>query len=84
MNESLSQPHQVPFEGVPQGSVINWTFIFHNVHCSIGNVINAHSLGRMIYTDDTQIYFVLDEAERSLLIPNDGKCINDIKLWLCQ
>ena len=34
------------------------------------NVINAHSLGRMIYADDTQIYIVLDETERSSLIPN--------------
>ena len=45
------------------------------------DVINAHSLGRMIYADDTQVYIILDEAERSSLIPKIEKCISDIKLW---
>ena len=43
-------------------------------------IINAHSLGRMIYADDTEVYIILDEAERSLLIPKIEKCISDIKL----
>ena len=35
----------------------------------------------MIYADDTQVYIILDEAERSSLIPKIEKCISDIKLW---
>ena len=45
------------------------------------NVINVHSLGRMIYANDTHVHIVLGEAERSSRIPNVEKCINDIKLW---
>ena len=45
------------------------------------DVMNARSLGRMIYADDTQVYIILDKAERSSLIPKIDICISDIKLW---
>ena len=51
VNDALSQPH-TPLEGVPQGSVIG-PLSFTMYTAPLENVINAHSLGRMIYADDT-------------------------------
>ena len=40
------------------------------------DVINAQSLGRMIYSDDAQVFIVIDRAERSSLIQNIENCIS--------
>ena len=79
VNNSLSEPH-MPLEGVPQGSVIG-PLSFTMYTAPLEDIINAHGLGRMIYADDTQVFIILDEAERSSLIPNLENCISDIKLW---
>ena len=75
LSVTLSQPH-TPLERVPQGSVIG-PFSFTMYTALLEDVINAHSLGRMIYAIDTQVYIILDEAEHSSL----KKCISEIKLW---
>ena len=49
---------------------------------ALEDVINAHSLGRLIYADDTQDHIILDEAEWSSVI-SDLKLLstaNDLKL----
>ena len=67
-------------EGFPQGSVLGpLSYTMHTA--PLEDIINAHGCGRMIYADDTQVYIVLEEDERSSLIPNLEKCISDIKLW---
>ena len=35
----------------------------------------------MVYADDTQVYIILNESDRALVMPNLEKCIHDIKLW---
>jgi hypothetical protein len=45
------------------------------------DVIYAHGFSKMIYADDTQIYVVLNESDRSSIMPKLENCINDIKMW---
>ena len=80
LSMTLYLNHVLLLSGVPQGSVIG-PLSFPMYTAPLEDVINAHSLGRMIYADDTQVYIILDEAERSSLIPKIEKCISDIKLW---
>ena len=79
VNNSLSQPH-TSLEGVPQGSVIG-PLSFTMYTAPLEDFINAHSLGRIIYADDTKVYIILDEAKRSSLIPKIEKYISGIKVW---
>ena len=77
------------------GSVLTWfSTYFHNrsvdplsftmYTAPLEDIIHAHGLGRMIYADDTQVYFVLDDdSDRALLtcIPKIERCVDDIKCW---
>ena len=79
INDTLSKPHN-PQEGVPQGSVIG-PLSFTMYTAPLEDVISKHDLGKMVYADDTQIYIILDDNDRSLFIPRLEKCIVDIKQW---
>ena len=63
---------------VTRSTALNGPLSFTLYTAPLEDIINAHSLGRMIYADDKQVFIVLDIAKHSSLIPNIEKCISDI------
>ena len=79
-NDSLSK-HHVPLECVREGSVID-LLSFTLYTAPLEDIIKARSFGRMIYTDDTQVYVILkNDSDSSSIITKLERCINDIKVW---
>lgn len=73
--------HHAPLEGVTQGSVIG-PLLFTLYTAPLGDIIEAHGLGRMVYMQlNSQIYVVLKRDSDHSVITKPERYFNDIKAW---
>ena len=78
---SNSESKNIPVDyGVPQGSVIG-PLVFALFAAPLQDIITNHGIQCMTYADDTQIYILLKNNERSSAIHRLQSCVSDIKLW---
>ena len=48
----------------------------------VEDIIEAHGFGRMIYSDDMQVYVILkNDSDCTSIITTLERCISDIKAW---
>ena len=77
---STSKPFPLPWD-VPQESVIGpLFFILYSV--PLGQIINSHrGVQHVIYADDTQMYLIMRQSDRSESIERLKDCVQDVKTW---
>ena len=69
--------------GAPQGSVLG-PQLFTMYISPVEDIITAHNLETMTYTDDTQTYVIFKQSDVFSVLTNLEKCIADVKAWMIQ
>ena len=78
----LSEARKLKF-GVPQGSVLGPIF-FSLYTTPLSKVISKHPDVKFhFYADDTQLFIHLKHKNAKIAFDRLGKCLEDVKLWLC-
>ena len=78
----LSEARKLKF-GVPQGSVLG-PILFSLYTTSLSKVISKHPDVKFhLYADDTQLFIHLTHKNAEIAFDRLGKCLEDVKLWLC-
>ena len=79
INDTQSSELPVSF-GVPQGSVLG-PLLFSLFFAPLEEIIAAHGLNCMIYSDDTQLYVSLNPKSREHVLSSIDLCTKDIMAW---
>ena len=78
----LSEARKLKF-GVPQGSVLG-PILFSLYTTPLNKVISRHPDVKFhFYADDTQLFIHLKHKNAKIAFDRLGKCLEDVKLWLC-
>ena len=78
----LSETRKLKF-GVPQGSVLG-PFLFSLYTTPLSKVISKHPDVKFhFYANDTQLFIHLTHKNAKIAFNRLGKCLEDVKLWLC-
>ena len=78
----LSEARKLKF-GVPQGSVLG-PILFSLYTTTFSKVISKHpDVKFYFYADDTQLFIQLIHKNAKFAFDRLGKCLEDVKLWLC-
>ena len=78
----LSEARKLKF-GVPQGSVLG-PILFSLYTTPLSKVISKHPDAKFhFYADDTQLFIHLKHKNAKIAFDRLGKCLEDVKLWLC-
>ena len=78
----LSEARKLKF-GVPQGSVLG-PILFSLYTTPLSKVISKHPDVKFhFYADDTQLFIHLKHKNAKIAFDRLGKCLEDVKLWLC-
>ena len=78
----LSETSKLKF-GIPQGSVLG-PFLFLLYTTPLSKVISKHTDVKFHFcADDTQLFIHLTHKNAKIAFDWLGKCLEDVKLWLC-
>ena len=78
LDKFSSQPRRLSC-GVPQGSIFG-PVLFSLYISPLEDVIMAHSLNAMMYTDDSQLY-IMSQSNHATALQDLTFCIQDIMSW---
>ena len=67
--------------GVPQGSVLG-PLLFSLYVSPVEDITNAHNVQTMMYADDTQLYLITQNSDRSTGLETLEHCASDIIQWM--
>ena len=79
LDKFSSQPRRLSC-GVPQGSVLGPLLLTLYIS-PLEDVIMAHGLNAMMYTDDSQLYIIMRQSYRATALEDLTLCIQDIMSW---
>ena len=70
------------YNGVGYSSMIHRRTDSVRYTAPVKDIIHAHGLSCVLYTDDTQLYISMKSSQRSVTIERIEQCISDIKAWM--